>query len=138
MENLHIEQIRPELTWRLRREVLYSAEPLHAMEMEEDNLGLHFGAFYDNQLVSVVSLFQKGNDFQFRKFAVAPQLQHKGIGNKLLQYITDFTVAQGGKRLWCNARLSALGFYNKAGFTSTGIIFSKNGFDCEILEKVWP
>ena len=132
---MQIEQIRPELTWRLRKAVLYPNEPLYAMEMEEDNHGYHFGAFEDNDLIAVVSLFQKSNDFQFRKFAVAEGNQGKGVGGKLLQYITDFSVNEGGTRLWCNARISAIGFYFKAGFLQTGELFSKNGFDYEIMEK---
>jgi GNAT superfamily N-acetyltransferase len=135
LENLHIEQIRPELTWRLRRDILYPAQLLHAMEIDEDDTGLHFGTFYEDKLVSVVSLFQQGGDFQFRKFAVVPQLQKRGVGNRLLQYITDFAKQQGGTRIWCNARLSAIGFYTKAGFVLTGESFSKNGFDYEIMEK---
>ena len=63
-----IEQIRPELTWRLRQQVLYPAEKLQDMAMEEDNDGYHFAAFHNNYIVAVVSLFQKDKDFQFRKF----------------------------------------------------------------------
>jgi len=133
---ISIEQIRPELTWRLRKAVLYPDEPLYAMEMEEDNHGYHFGAFEDNELIAVVSLFQNGDDYQFRKFAVIEGKQGQGIGNKLLQYITNFAINENGKRLWCNARLSAIGFYLKAGFSQTGTTFSKNGFDYEIMEKI--
>jgi predicted GNAT family N-acyltransferase len=132
---LYIEQIRPQLTWRLRQEVLYPAQPLHTMKIDEDDNGLHFGAFYSNQLVGVVSLFQRESDFQFRKFAVAPQMQYKGVDNTLLQYIINFARAQGGNRIWCNARLQATGFYIKAGFASTGETFSINGFDYEIMQK---
>lgn len=135
IQMLSIEQIRPELTWRLRKAVLYPAQPLHAMEMEEDNHGYHFGAFDDNDLVAVVSLFQNESDFQFRKFAVAESRQGSGIGRKLLQYITDFVINEAGTRLWCNARVSAIGFYLKAGFIQTGKLFSKNGFDYEVMEK---
>lgn len=132
---LSIEQIRPELTWRLRRDVLYPNEPLYQMEMEEDNHGYHFGAFADNQLVAVVSVFPKGDDFQFRKFAVLPEAQGQGVGKALLQYITNFTKKEGGGRLWCNARLSAIGFYAKYGFRQTGNTFNRNGVDYEIMEK---
>jgi len=132
---LQIEQIRPELTWRLRRDVLYPDEPLHQMEMEEDNEGYHFGAFADNRLVAVVSVFPKDDDFQFRKFAVAPEAQGQGIGKALLDYITGFAVNEGGSRLWCNARVSAIGFYAKYGFRQTGTTFNRNGFDYEIMEK---
>jgi GNAT superfamily N-acetyltransferase len=133
---LSIEQIRPELTWRLRQKVLYPAEKLHDMQMDEDNHGYHFGAFENNELVGVVSLFQKDKDFQFRKFAVDESMQNKGIGTKLLKFIIDFSKTGGGERIWCNARLSAVDFYLKLGFSQTGTFFSKNGFDYEIMEKI--
>ena len=133
---LQIEQIRPELTWRLRRDVLYPDEPLYAMEMEEDNHGYHFGAFADNRLVAVVSIFLNEGDCQFRKFAVVPQSQGQGVGQVLLAYITNFAISEGCKRLWCNARLSAIGFYVKYGFQQTGDTFSRNGVDYEIMEKL--
>jgi phosphoribosylformimino-5-aminoimidazole carboxamide ribotide isomerase len=130
-----IEQIRPELTWHLRQKVLYPAQKLYEMQMDEDQDGIHFGAFINNELVAVVSLFNKNGDFQFRKFAVEPYYQSKGIGKTLMAYITDFAQAEGGKKIWCNARLSAIGFYLKNGFEQTGHFFSKNGFDYEMLKK---
>jgi len=133
---ISIEQIRPELTWHLRQKVLYPAQKLYEMEMDEDLDGIHFGAFTDNKLVAVVSLFNKNGDFQFRKFAVDVDYQGKGVGNMLLAYITDFARTDSGKRIWCNARLSAIGFYLKSGFDHTGKCFSKSGFDYEVLEKV--
>ncbi|MGZ3753907.1 MAG: GNAT family N-acetyltransferase [Mucilaginibacter sp.] len=134
--NISIEQIRPELTWRMRQRVLYPAEMLFKMEMEEDNRGFHFGAFEDNTLVGVVSLFQEGKDFQFRKFAVDANMQHKGVGSALLKHMEAFAVAEGAERIWCNARVSAIGFYTKFGYSPTGTLFSKNGIDYEIMEKV--
>lgn len=135
MNNVSIEQIRHELTWRLRQEVLYPQQKLYEMEMDEDIDGYHFGAFTSNELVAVVSLFKKGDSFQFRKFAVEPSSQHKGIGSRLLDYITGFAKNEGGTNLWCNARLVAIPFYLKHGFSHTGNLFSKNGFDYEVLEK---
>jgi len=108
---------------------------MQEMGMDEDNDGIHFAAFKDNIIVGVVSLFQKSDDFQFRKFAIDESVQGMGIGRQMLDYITDFAVINGGKRIWCNARVSAIGFYLKAGFKHTGQLFSKSGFDYEILEK---
>ncbi len=132
---LYIEQIRPELTWRLRQSVLYSAKKLYQMEMDEDNNGYHFGAFQDNKLVAVVSLFLNGEDCQFRKFAVNNSTQHQGVGSALLQHITNFAIDESATRLWCNARTTAIGFYLKQGFNHTGKLFTKNGVNYEILEK---
>jgi len=132
---ISIEQIRPELTWRLRQEVLYPTQKLYEMELDEDQEGIHFGAFADDKLVGVVSLFQTGISFQFRKLAVSTEYQKMGIGNALLQRVEEFAGSEGGTVIWCNARVSAIGFYMKAGYAHTGKLFAKNGFDYEILEK---
>lgn len=132
---VQIEQIRAELTWRLRQEVLYPAEPLARMEMEEDREGYHFGAFGNNKLLAVVSVFINGDDFQFRKFAVLGKAQGQGIGAALLDHITHFAINEDCCRIWCNARISAIGFYLKYQFRQTGNVFSRNGFDYEVMEK---
>lgn len=132
---IHIEQITRQLTWNLRREVLYPDKDIMEMHMPEDEAGIHFGAFKNNDLIGVVSLFRKENDFQFRKFAIHPAEQNKGYGSILLKYFTQFALAEGAERLWCNARISAIDFYLRAGFLQTGQLFFKNGFDYEILEK---
>ncbi len=133
---MHIEQITPELTHRLRRDVLYPGQKLFEMELSEDRDAMHFGAFTDNKLAGVISLFQTGEDFQFRKLAVDPSMQQKGIGSGLLNYVIAHAAANDGKRIWCNARSSATGFYLKNGFKQTGEAFSRNGIEYEIMEKV--
>lgn len=136
---MHIEQITPELTHRLRRDVLYPGQKLFEMELEEDKSAMHFGAFADNKLAGVISLFQKGEDFQFRKLVVDLSMQHRRVGSDLLDYITCHAAVNGGKRIWCNARSTAIGFYLKKGFKQTGEVFSRNGFDYEIMEKaIYP
>ena len=119
----------------MRRSVLYPHLELSEMEMEEDNSGIHFGAFKDDRLAGVVSLFQTGTNFQFRKLAVNPEVQNMGVGSSLLQYITNYAKENGGIRIWCNARLTAINFYLKADFMQTGRLFSKNGYDYEVMQK---
>src|ERR1051325_6608215 len=117
---LSIEQIRPELTWRLRQEVLYPAQKLYEMELDEDQSGIHFGAFTDDKLVGIISLFQTEQSFQFRKLAVLSDYQKMGVGNALLQRVEEFAKSENGTVIWCNARVSAIGFYMKAGYAHTG------------------
>jgi ribosomal protein S18 acetylase RimI-like enzyme len=119
----------------MRRDVLYPDKQIAEMEIFEDESGVHFGGFKDNKLVAVVSLFQKATDFQFRKLAVDPSVQKMGIGNSMLKYIEVYAQENGGTRIWCNARLSAIGFYLKAHYNQTGSVFTKNGIDFQILEK---
>lgn len=131
---IHIEQITPQLTWQLRRDVLYPGSYLHDMEIDEDLQGYHFGAFTATQLIGVVSLFPRGESWQFRKFAIDPAFQGQGIGKELLDHITAFAKSEGAKHLWCNARVSAIGFYKKSGFVQTGQTYTSNGIDYEIME----
>jgi len=135
MSPIYIEQIRPELTWKLRQKVLYPQQTIAEVKMDEDADGYHFAAFVDNYIMGVVSLFNKDDSFQFRKLAVDPSLQSKGIGSALLNHITDFAKNEGSKILWCNARVTAIPFYIKHDFNHTGKLFTKNGFDYEILDK---
>ena len=134
-EEISIEQIRHELTWMLRQKVLYPERDMYDMGMEEDLSGIHFGAFKGNRLVGIISLFQNGDDFQFRKVAVDPSAQNMGIGSMMLNYITDFALSEGGKRLWCNARLTSIPFYLKHGFTQKGKILKRGGIDFETMER---
>ena len=133
---ISIEQIRPELTWRLRQQVLYPAQKLYEMELDEDNEGIHFGAFTEDKLVGIISLFQHDTSFQFRKLAVAADMQHAGIGSSLVNYVIAYAEENGGTRIWCNARLEATGFYLKQGFEQTGNLFTRKGIDYEIVEKM--
>jgi GNAT superfamily N-acetyltransferase len=133
--NSEIEQIRPELTWQLRRDILYPALTKREMEMEEDVDGIHFGLFTENKLAGVVSLFQNGTAFQFRKLAVDSSFQHKGLGTLLVNYITQYAEENGGTLIWCNARVDAVAFYLKLGFAQTGRFFTKKEIDYEVMEK---
>lgn len=105
------------------------------MQMPVDANGIHFGAFSNDLLVGVVSLFQNGETFQLRKFAVAINHQGQGIGTGLLTYITNFCRQQKGILLWCNARITAIPFYEKSGFEVLGHTFEQNNNAYVKMEK---
>ncbi|WP_157522129.1 GNAT family N-acetyltransferase [Mucilaginibacter ginkgonis] len=130
-----IEQIRPQVTWWLRRDVLYPNEQPADMAMPEDETGMHFGGFHNGRLIAVVSLFMNGKDFQFRKFAVQHEAQGKDYGKQLLEFLVNFSTGEGAQRLWCNARESAIGFYSRFGFISKGETFERKGINYTVMEK---
>jgi predicted GNAT family N-acyltransferase len=131
-----IEQIRQELTWAIRQKELNPELPLNEIKLPEDDLGIHLGLFHDNKLITVVSLFQRGDDLQFRKFATLSNYQKQGFGRQMMQYIMEFAIQFNCKRVWCNARVSAITFYQKYGMQTTNETFSKNGIDYVIMEKL--
>jgi GNAT superfamily N-acetyltransferase len=132
----HIEQISHELTWRIRRDILYPDQPLDKIMLPEDENGMHLGLFEDNKLISIVSLFKSENSLQFRKFATLEAYQRKGFGTELLNYLLEIAEVENFERVWCNARKNASGFYSKFGFTETEHSFQKDGYDFVIMEKI--
>lgn len=132
----HIEQISHELTWRIRRDVLYPGQPLSKIRLADDENGMHLGLFDQNKLISVLSFFKNENSIQFRKFATLEPYQRKGYGTELLNYLLKISVTENYERIWCNARKNASGFYSKFGFSETDQTFQKNGHDFVIMEKI--
>ena len=132
---IQIEQITHELTWRLRQKELYPELPIHEMKLDEDLDGIHFGLFLDKELISVISVFEKANSMQFRKFATHKEYQHKGYGTLLLNYIIAFAIQEKKSSIWCNARESATGFYQKLGFIETDEKFIRSGINYIIMKK---
>lgn len=134
MEKVQIEEIRFDLTWNIRHEVMYPHLPYDAIKLKNDETGIHFGLYVNNKLTAVVSLFNTGNASQFRKFATLTSAQGKGYGTQLLNYIINYVKDMGSEKIWCNARVSAEGFYGKFGFTPTNQRSVSNGIDFVIME----
>ncbi|MEJ7557613.1 MAG: GNAT family N-acetyltransferase [Pedobacter sp.] len=133
-DHVQIEQIRYELTWRIRHEVMYPHLPLETIKLPEDPEGIHFGLYAGDHLTSVISVFNQGNTYQFRKLATLEASQSKGYGTMLLSYVIAYVTQEGGEKIWCNARTAALRFYEKLGFKPSGDYFSKHGIDFVIME----
>ncbi|MEP7358217.1 MAG: GNAT family N-acetyltransferase [Anaerolineales bacterium] len=90
----------------------------------------HAGAFVDERLVGIATLHHKpppgeadAHAWQLRGMAVLPEQQGRGLGRGLVLACRVWTMARGGTRLWCNGRVSALGFYQSLGFQPRGEIF---------------
>ncbi|MET3880709.1 1-(5-phosphoribosyl)-5-[(5-phosphoribosylamino)methylideneamino]imidazole-4-carboxamide isomerase [Chitinophaga sp. OAE865] len=124
---MNIRKISADDTLQLRRDVLYPNETLDAVKVDHDEDGLHFGVFDQGQLVTVVSLFPGGESAQFRKLATAPAAQGKGFGRAILAHLADICKKEKIKLLWCNARDTAVTFYDRLGYTRKGDYFVKGG-----------
>jgi GNAT superfamily N-acetyltransferase len=129
-----VEQIFPSLTWRIRHLAMYPDQPYDFVKLTNDFDGIHFGIYEAYELTGVVSLFIQGDVGQFRKLAVLPDAQHKGLGTQLMAYLIDFCQVQNLTKLWCNARVNAKEFYTKFGFKQTEKTYTADGFDFVIME----
>ncbi|KIO22272.1 hypothetical protein M407DRAFT_245229 [Tulasnella calospora MUT 4182] len=130
-----LRQIAAADTVPLRHSILWPDKPESFVLIPEDDSGLHFGAFLGddgNGPISVISFFQESLPgaqdthspqpaARFRKFATESEYQGQGIGSELLSFATNQVKAMWGVNLgWCDARVSAMGWYVKRGMHELG------------------
>lgn len=111
-----VKHIQASETWDLRHRVMAPNCTFDSIKLPKDEEGLHFGLFEEEKIVSVISLFIENDVAQFRKFATEISEQNKGYGSILLNHIIKESLKNNVKILWCNARTTALGFYEKFDF----------------------
>jgi|SRR5690606_16773280 len=113
----------------VRHLVLRKGKPLDSCKFDEDDLPttLHPGAFYNDNLVGVVTILKKDNksffeknQFQLRGMAVLQEYQGQGIGAVLVKQSEERVMEQKGPLIWLNARLFAVSFYEKLGYEISG------------------
>lgn len=113
----------------IRHKVLWPNKPEIFCQIEEDKDANHYGAFIENHLVCVASLYSKTisgvTRVRLRKFATLEEFQGKGIGRKLLEHMIYDLTAKGVHYFWCDARKSAVDFYKKSDFKCLGNEFYK-------------
>lgn len=132
---MDIRNVNLDTIWKIRQEVMYPLEEISYVQLPEDNSGRHLGLYIDGKLVSVVSLFEQGEDIQFRKFATLVDEQGKGYGSRLLDYVMKQAYGDGKQLIWCNARVAASGFYERFGMYSTGDSWWKKDIEFIKMEK---
>mgnify|MGYP003530879417 CR=1 FL=1 len=131
---IHIEQIAPNLTWPIRYQVMYPEHDLDFVKLENDDEGIHFGLYYNQKLTGIVSVFNEGKIYQFRKLAILEEAQGLGLGKKLMEAVIEYCKLQKAENLWCNARANAKDFYKRLGFKETETVFFKDGYDFIIMD----
>ena len=97
---------------------------------------MHIGAFVDGQVVGATTLMPSAWQgpgllpvpaWQLRSMAVDPDQQGSGVGRQILALAEQVAHEHGAATLWAAARVSALGFYEQAGWTAVGPKWIKQG-----------
>lgn len=90
---------------------------------------VHFGAYDEDKLIGVCSLYCQAEDssdeeeskaWQLRMMATDPKRRCEGVGVGLLTEIERFVLSRNDEMIWCNARIGAVGFYRKFGYHTVG------------------
>lgn len=117
----------------MRQSVLRPHQTIQEMVYPGDDApgSLHLAAVDEMQrIVGIASFYRNPHplgasegDWRLRGMAVEPQLQGMGLGGRLVRAGVDRIREHGGRRLWCNARVTAQRFYEKLGFVAEGECF---------------
>ncbi len=131
-----IKAVTLEETLPLRQKHLRPSLELGQCRLPEDDgpNARHFGAFQDNNLVGVCSIYleafpntYKSQAWRLRMMATEDSVRHQGYGKALVKAAEDYSREQSGELIWCNARASAISFYEVMGFKIEGDVFEIAG-----------
>jgi GNAT superfamily N-acetyltransferase len=105
----------------LRWRVLRPNRPESSAHFLEDAAAdtVHFVAVAENQAVIGCATLVTNNGLQLRGMATAPEWQKQGVGRAVLMAVQS-VAAEQKQSLWCNARVSAVGFYESCGWAIEG------------------
>ena len=108
----------------LRNRILRPGLPASTAKFagDDDPGTLHFAVTMDREVISCLSLYtsqwQGSSAWQLRGMATDAAFQGQGLSGRLLDYaVAEAVVRQPSWPIWCNARVSAIGFYRKANWT---------------------
>ncbi|MCO4795379.1 MAG: GNAT family N-acetyltransferase [Bacteriovoracaceae bacterium] len=129
-------------TYPIRQQMLRTDSPIERCKFtgDEEDQTFHLGAFMDSKLVSVASFYfekhpELDEPFQFRLrgMATLPEYQGKGLSTELLNMAFPIIKQNFCHLVWCNARVSAVEFYQKVGFEKVGEEFDIPGIGPHLL-----
>ena len=128
----YIKEITAVETYIVRHPILRNGKPTENCHFEGDEreTTIHFGLFDNEKLIGVISVFEHDNttidskkQVQIRGMAVLGAFQKKGYGSTLLQHAEMHLRNKKIELIWFNARVSAVSFYKKLGYTTIGTSF---------------
>jgi GNAT superfamily N-acetyltransferase len=130
----------------LRGQVLRPGVPPATLVYAGDDApdALHVAAFDGGRIVGIASLCREpvpgrpqASGWRLRGMATLPEARGAGIGARLLRECFRHVRDDGGGLLWCNARVVALGFYDRLGLAREGEEFDIPGIGPHYVMSRW-
>lgn len=141
---MEIRQIEAKDTYDIRHQILRPEGQIEECKFDGDDkeVTFHLGAYIDESLCSVASFYLDSHpaiedeyQFRLRGMATLKEFQAQGLSRALLRTAFPLIKKNHVNTLWCNARVSAIGFYEKVGFESIGEEFDIPGIGPHVLMK---
>lgn len=123
---------------RLRNEILRS--PLNLSfeknELDREKDDILIGAFEEDKMLGCCLLTRMDKDnVRLRQMAVQDNLQKKGIGASMMNFAENIARDKGYEKMIMHARKTAVGFYEKLGYTIAGKEFIEVSIPHYVMEK---
>lgn len=133
-----IKEIKAHETHALRQEILRPSQRIEEMvfDFDEAQETVHFGAFVGEKgPAGIASIYRRPAEakwggahplvcsvdaWQLRGMATQASIRGSGAGGILLEKCLAHAKSRGGKVLWCNARTTVTGFYERYGLVRFG------------------
>lgn len=128
-----------EQVWQIREDVL--RKPLGLSLKDEDLSGdaedYILAAFDGDKIVGCVILHPKEHGImKLRQMAVHADAQRSGVGTIIVKAAEAAAFKDGFKKMDMHARVVAVDFYKKLGYTITSDVFTEVGIPHVVMEKV--
>ncbi len=113
-----------ELTLDLRSRILRDGKSLTECVFPTDQVKgiFHLGFYVEKKIATVASFFPNNYKdyvqpgYQLRGMATDHPFLGKGYGKQLIEFAVNYIRNTNAAYIWCNARSSAVEFYQKLGF----------------------
>lgn len=116
--------------FEIRKEVFVLEQKVSREEEfdEYEKSSLHYLGLLNNVPVGTARWRITANGIKLERFAVLKEFRNKGVAAAILAKVLADTISSG-QRIYLNAQLSAVKFYQKYGFEKEGEIFSEANID---------
>ena len=105
-------------------------------ELDKEKDDILMGAFEDDKLLGCCLLTRMDVfTVRLRQMAVPNNMQGKGVGRALMIFAENIARDLGYRKLCMHARQTAVGFYQKLGYSITGEPFEEVTIPHYIMEK---
>jgi predicted GNAT family N-acyltransferase len=123
---------------KLRYEILRKPLKLtfHKEDLEKEKDDILIGAFEEDKMLACCLLTKVDKEcVRLRQMAVQNNVQGKGIGASLMNFAEHVARDAGYKKIIMHARKTAIGFYEKLGYSVTGDEFTEVSIPHFMMEK---
>ncbi len=125
-----IREVDAVATHPLRQRLLRPTQTIEEMAYPGDGLpgAGHYAAVVNDAVIGIASISPEAGDqgrgsWRLRGMAVEPDWSGRGIGSALIAAALGHARRADAAGVWCNARTTADGFYERHGFERQGDVF---------------